>query len=150
MAFGFGARTNQRQREDALQQALRLEPHQVQRVLERAVPKETAAGEVIVRQGDPAEAMFVIVTGKFEVSIPTAEGTRRVLRMLGAGSVFGEIAVLDGTERNADVTSSIDGEVLVLSANDLRYALDGAKSARDELHAEAAERKAQLARSACR
>jgi len=150
MAFGFGARTNQRQREDALRSALRIDGHHLRRVLERSVPRKTAAGEVIVHQGDPADALYVIVTGKFEVTVPLADGTRRVVRMLGAGTTFGEIAVLDGAPRNADVTSSIDGEVLVLSSNDLRYALDDAKPARDELEAEAAARKAQLARSACR
>jgi CRP-like cAMP-binding protein len=147
MAFGFGARANQRQREDALRQALRIHGHQLRRVLERAVPRETAAGEVIVHRGDPADALFVIVTGKFEVSVASADGTRRVLRMLGAGTVFGEIAVLDDTARNADVISRIEGELLVLSATDARYALDGVKAARDELTAQAIERKAQLARS---
>jgi CRP-like cAMP-binding protein len=150
MAFGFGARTNQRQREDALRQALHVHGHQLRRVLERAVPRETAAGEVIVHEGDPADALFVIVTGKFEVSVAAGDGTRRVLRMLGAGTVFGEMAVLDDTVRNADVISRIEGEVLVLSATDARYALDGARAARDELRAEATERKAQLERSACR
>ena len=149
MTFGFGARGNQREREEALRRALHLEAHQVRRVLDRAMPRETAADEVIVRKGDPADAMYVVVSGKFEVSVPTRSGARRALRMLGAGTTFGEIGLLDGAARAADVISRLDGELLVLSATDVRYVLDGAKPARDGLHAEADERKAQLARNSC-
>jgi CRP-like cAMP-binding protein len=147
MTFGFGARAGQRIREDALRQALQLADHDINRVLDRAEVRETAPGEVIVRKGDAADAMYVIVTGKFEVSVPSADRRPRALRILGAGRAFGEMGLIEGTARTADVISRLEGELLVLTADDVRYALDGA--AHKSLSIEADERKAQLERATC-
>jgi CRP-like cAMP-binding protein len=147
MTFGFSARASQRIREDALRQALQLADHDIKRVLAHAEVRETAPGEVIVRKGDAADAMYVIVSGRFEVSVPNVDGRARALRILGNGRAFGEMGLLEGTARTADVISRLDGELLVLSAKDVRYVLDGA--AHKTLSAEAQERKAQLDRVTC-
>ena len=147
MSFGFSARASHRVREEAVRSALQLPDHDIKRVLDHAEVRETAPGEVIVRQGDAADAMYVIVSGKFEVSVPATDGRPRPLRILGAGRAFGEMGLLDGTARTADVISRLEGELLVLTANDVRYALDG--TAYKSLSAEAGERKAQLERATC-
>ena len=59
-------------------------------------------GEIVVQQGDPAEAAYVIVEGQCSV-LREREGRRTVLRTLGPGDVFGETALLSARPRTASV-----------------------------------------------
>ena len=51
------------------------------------------AGQLVVREGDPGDAAYVVVEGRCEV-FQAIDGTRRSIRMLGPGGVFGETAIL--------------------------------------------------------
>src|SRR4051812_21033544 len=64
-----------------------------------------AEGDVLFREGDPGDALFVVVAGLMQVHITTPSGTL-VLNSFGAGTIFGEIAVLDGRGRTAAATAS--------------------------------------------
>ena len=68
-------------------------------------------GEVLVRQGDPADALYIVVSGRFEVHI---HGRTSVVAELGPGSPVGEIAFLAGGERTATVIAGRDSLVLRL------------------------------------
>jgi len=63
---------------------------------------EFAAGEVIVRQGAPADKFFIVVDGEVEV-VRESEGKTRLLGTLTRGQFFGEIAILRDMPRNASV-----------------------------------------------
>ncbi len=63
---------------------------------------EVPEGDVIVRQGAPADKFFIIVEGEVEV-VRESEGKTRLLATLGRGQVFGEIAILRDTPRIATV-----------------------------------------------
>jgi serine/threonine-protein kinase len=65
------------------------------------------AGEVIVRQGDPGETAFIILEGRCEATREDC-GETRVLRIMEAGEVFGEAAILAGTCRTATVRALTD------------------------------------------
>ena len=108
--------------------------------------RETSPGEVIIRQGDAPDAVYVIVHGKFEVAVVGDDGAPQPVRVLGSGQYFGEIGLLEGAVRTADVISRTDGELLVLSAADAGQLLEG----REAVAAEVDERKAQLDRAAKR
>jgi NTE family protein len=68
-------------------------------------------GDVLVRQGETADALFVVVTGRFAV---TVEGRREAVAELGPGQPIGEIAFLAGGARTATVTALRDSLVLRL------------------------------------
>jgi NTE family protein len=68
-------------------------------------------GAVLVRQGEPADALFVVVTGRFAVTI---SGRREAIAELGPGQPIGEIAFLAGGARTATVTALRDSLVLRL------------------------------------
>jgi NTE family protein len=68
-------------------------------------------GEVLVRQGDVADALFIVVTGRFSVTI---DGRRDAIAEVGPGQPIGEIAFLAGGVRTATVTALRDSEVLRL------------------------------------
>jgi uncharacterized protein YhbP (UPF0306 family) len=63
---------------------------------------EFAEGEVIVRQGAPADKFFIVVDGEVEV-VRESEGKTRLLGTLTRGQFFGEIAILRDMPRNATV-----------------------------------------------
>jgi CRP-like cAMP-binding protein len=72
------------------------------------------AGTELVREADFGYVMFGIATGNAEVS---RNGV--VLRQLGAGDVFGEIAVLSGGRRTASVTATTPMELVAIMNRDV-------------------------------
>jgi CRP-like cAMP-binding protein len=76
---------------------------------EAAVP----AGTAIVREGDPADALYVLVSGAVDVtSRGETGGPEQHLRTMPAGSWFGEIGLLEGIPRTATVTTREDCALL--------------------------------------
>jgi uncharacterized protein YhbP (UPF0306 family) len=63
---------------------------------------QVAAGDVIVRQGAPADKFFIIIDGEVEV-IREDDGEARKLATLASGQFFGEMAILRDTPRMATV-----------------------------------------------
>jgi ABC-type lipoprotein export system ATPase subunit len=73
-------------------------------------------GQVIVRQGDPADYFYVVTKGAAEVYLEREDGSTAFIARLTAGKYFGEIAVLRGGPRTATVRAGMDGvEVMALT-----------------------------------
>ena len=71
-------------------------------------------GQTIFHQDDPAGAVYLIETGRVKVVLITPEGEDLVLRVLGEGEIFGELALLDGQPRSASVVALEDTVTHVL------------------------------------
>lgn len=71
-------------------------------------------GEVIVRQGDVGDCMFVIQEGKVEV-VMEEEGNEVILAERGEGDFFGEMAIFDQDVRSATVRAK--GQVRALTVD---------------------------------
>lgn len=85
-------------------------------------PVEVAAGQVVVRQGDPADRFYVISAGSFAVTQVSRGGSDPdpvlvPLRQLGVDDVFGEIGLLQHSPRTATVTAETDGRLLALAGD---------------------------------
>lgn len=72
------------------------------------------AGEELTREGEFGHAVFAIVAGTAEV---TVDGT--VVRRLGPGDVFGEIAIMASGRRTATVTATTELRLITLFKRDL-------------------------------
>ena len=77
-------------------------------------------GEVVFHHHDPADAVHLVVKGRFDVRITTTHGDVVALAIRGPGETFGELAVVTGTERSATVSALESGETLVLRGSELR------------------------------
>ncbi len=88
------------------------------------VPRSVDAGTVVVREGEPGDDFFVIVSGE---ATPTVDDDP--VGELSAGSFFGEMALLDGGERVATVTATTPLELLVLHRDDFNTMLSAAMPA---------------------
>lgn len=73
-----------------------------------AEARAMAAGTVIVTEGEPADALYVIASGEVEVVSSGELGIERPVRRLGAGNYFGEIGLLTHGERTASVRAVTD------------------------------------------
>ncbi len=83
---------------------------------ERKVPK----GSYIVYAADPGPSMMFLAQGKAKVTLVSSEGKEIVINYLLRGDFFGEIALLTGEDRSANVVASSDCVLYVLSADDFR------------------------------
>lgn len=72
------------------------------RMMDAAEHAAYADGAIVVREGDPGDAMYVIRGGTVRVVIDALEGEKEVAR-LGPGSFFGEMSVVLGEPRSATV-----------------------------------------------
>lgn len=89
-------------------------------VLRRLKHRSYAPGDLIVREGEPGESLFVLSQGRVKV-VGTGPGGRPVeLAELGEGDFFGEVALLTGRPRTATITSLDETEVLELTRGDLQ------------------------------
>ncbi len=81
----------------------------------RLEPQLVARGEVLVRQGEEADALYLVVSGRFHVLI---DSTTKPVAEIGPGTPIGEIAFFAGGRRTANVRAERDSLVLKLSRED--------------------------------
>lgn len=87
-------------------------------VAEHARVARFKKGARIVSELEFGADVFVVVSGRAEVSIEPRAGKRRLLGTLGPGGLVGEMASLTGELRSATVTATDDVEVLVIADRD--------------------------------
>lgn len=71
-------------------------------------------GTLIFGRGEPAESMMLVASGRVRISSVSAEGREVILNEITTGQSFGEIALLDRSDRTADATAVQDTRLLVL------------------------------------
>jgi glutaminase len=76
--------------------------------------RQWSAGDAVLRIGEPADALYLLMRGEVSVVVPLPQGGSKRLATLSAGMSFGEAALLHGGTRTADVTADTDVECLVL------------------------------------
>jgi CRP/FNR family transcriptional regulator, cyclic AMP receptor protein len=84
-----------------------------------AMPRNFAASESICRLGDRGDSMMAVVVGTVRISRPTSRGKEIILADLGSGELFGEIALLDGKPRSANVVALTNCELMILERRNL-------------------------------
>jgi CRP/FNR family cyclic AMP-dependent transcriptional regulator len=101
----------------------RLTPPQIDRLSACIVTRSVKSGTVICGMGDPAACLFAIGTGTVEIAAPSVDGKGEALNVLGSGSIFGEIALLDGHPRTANAVATSDCELFVIDRRDFLAAM---------------------------
>jgi MFS family permease len=92
-----------------------LAPAALEQAARHLTRMRVTPGQVVVRQGEPADRFFHVLDGTFEVAqTKDPGGAPRFLRTLGPDDVFGEIGLLRGVPRTATVTATSDGTLLAL------------------------------------
>lgn len=92
-------------------------------ILEKLVPlleiRDFADGAYIFHRGDPGDSLFIIARGGAAVTLTNDEGHEYTLAALKEGDIFGEMALLSGEPRSANVKSL--GELLAIEINQTAF-----------------------------
>lgn len=81
-------------------------------------------GEAIFHRDDPGAALYVILNGRVKIHNEGADGTDVIITVFKSGEFFGEISLLDGSERSADATTMEPTELLMLTRGDLEDVIE--------------------------
>jgi CRP/FNR family transcriptional regulator, cyclic AMP receptor protein len=84
-----------------------------------AKARSFTANEPICHVGDPGSSMMGVLVGTVRIWLPSPKGRDVILTDLGAGELFGEIALLDGKPRSANATALTRCELLILERRDV-------------------------------
>ncbi len=76
---------------------------------------EFQKGNVVCMKGDESDCLYIIDTGEAEINVSSIEGKVITLDVLAAGDVVGEIGLLDGGPRTANVIAKTDLRMYKLS-----------------------------------
>ena len=108
-----------------------LSDSELQSIRDLSDEREFAKGDIVLRQGEPATALYVILKGTARVTAIMAEEQddlgrdEEVLLRLKAGDFFGEMSFVDGTVPSLSIISEEDGSrYMVIPHDGLRKLLD--------------------------
>ncbi|HET8629865.1 MAG TPA: cyclic nucleotide-binding domain-containing protein [Thermomicrobiales bacterium] len=90
----------------------------------QAERRQFAAGAILMRQGDPADALYLVESGRAEVVITPRKGEERVVGHVGAGDPVGELGLLTGEPRTATVRAAEPIVALVLRRDAFAAAME--------------------------
>lgn len=98
----------------------------LERLATAAVEQETRAGTVIIREGDEADALWILVTGTLAIEAIGPDGATVELPDVNAPSYVGELGLLHGRPRSATVTTKQDATLLRIDGQEFLNALEAA------------------------
>jgi CRP-like cAMP-binding protein len=79
-------------------------------------------GEVLIRQGEQGDDLFLVLAGRLAVRVDHPDGTATEANEMEAGDVVGEMALLTGQPRSATVVAIEPSELARLSRQDFEHA----------------------------
>ena len=86
---------------------------------------EVAGGETLMRQGDPGDAMFLVISGRLRAFVPGDDGGLRLLRDMARGQVIGELSLITDAPRSATVLALRDSVLVRLGKPAFLHLLAG-------------------------
>lgn len=79
-----------------------------------AAPRHIKARQTVCRKGEHGDELFIILRGKLKVCTASDDGREAILAILEDGDVSGEMSIIDGHPRSADVVAVQDTDMLVI------------------------------------
>jgi CRP/FNR family transcriptional regulator, cyclic AMP receptor protein len=93
-------------------------PDALEAIAGLCVRRRLSPGEVLFFKGDPGDALYAVRRGRIRIGTGTDAGRRLTLNLLGAGDIFGEVALLDGQPRTADAVAAEPTELFMVGRRD--------------------------------
>jgi CRP-like cAMP-binding protein len=115
-----------------------LDPQDVDSLVAGVRTRRYRRGEVIFHQGDPGDALHIVLSGRVKISSPSDTGVEAILTTLRPGEWFGALALLDGAPRSASATAVGATETLILPRDRFRQLVE-VPSIRDRVFAALAQ-----------
>lgn len=97
----------------------RMPPELLERLALEGDVRRYAAGDILFRKGDPADSLYIVLSGRLRVYSENANGREVVYNTLEPGEFLGEL-LLDGGPRSASVQAITEAECLMVEAAAIR------------------------------
>lgn len=117
-----------------------LSDAQLRKVLFFVKTVEFEAGETVFEKGEPGEAFYLIHEGRVEACAPGFLGLRKVLREMGAGEFFGELALILRQPRSASIICKAPTVCFQLDRADLEMLMERSEDIAQAIKSVAKER----------
>jgi CRP/FNR family cyclic AMP-dependent transcriptional regulator len=101
-----------------------LTPAELGRISELCQEQRVRSGEFIFREGEPGSRLFVIIDGEVRISRQIPGAGEEALAILKKGSLFGEMAVFEKSERSTDAIAHSDVTLLTISRPEFEMLLE--------------------------
>src|SRR5437773_11767113 len=88
-------------------------------LLRKPYPKNST----VVAAGDPADALYIVISGRLKVMMSDKEGKEVILAILNQGDFFGEMGLIDQAPRSATVVTTGPCELLTITRADFMKCL---------------------------
>jgi len=95
-----------------------LDIETLNKISKLGIRKTFKKDSVVLFEHETGSALFVIITGKVKISRVSDDGKEVILTILGDSDFFGEMAIIDGQSRSANVTAMEDTDILIIQRND--------------------------------
>jgi CRP-like cAMP-binding protein len=95
-----------------------LDPKICERLAANAKTRTLARGATLFTKGDAGTCLFAVCSGVVQMTAASSEGKSAVFNQIGAGEIFGEIALLDGQPRTADAMAFTDCRLMIIDRRD--------------------------------
>jgi len=95
-----------------------LDDSAIDQILKLGMRKVFKKDSVVFFENEADTALFVIIEGQVKVSRVSDDGKEVILSILGESDFFGEMAILDGSNRSANVTAMSDTEMFIIQRSD--------------------------------
>src|ERR1700704_4616148 len=97
-----------------------LEPEAFDQLCPYAKHTTLKRGATIFSKGDPGNSLVAWISGTVKISISSPDGRNAILNLIGAGEIFGEVALLDGSTRSADATANSSCELFTIDRREFK------------------------------
>ncbi|HEX5308154.1 MAG TPA: Crp/Fnr family transcriptional regulator [Solirubrobacteraceae bacterium] len=97
-----------------------LDPEDLEKVAELAVPRAFEVGQVVFREGDASDTCYVVRSGSARAVREHPDGRTITLATFGPGDIFGELAMFEDELRSATVEAVQATEVVAVLGPDMR------------------------------
>ena len=95
-----------------------LSDSDLNRIASKMVSRDYEKGQMILLEESTGETFFIITSGTVKVTRLSDDGREVILALLGENDFFGEMSLLDGEGRSANIVANEDAEVMTLSRRD--------------------------------
>ena len=99
-----------------------------------------APGDLVLKEGDPADRFYMVIKGEAEATRRGPDGSQEVINRFGPGDYFGEIGLLNDAPRKATVRAKTSLEVMALDRETFATLIKSSRATEDAVRRVAAER----------
>jgi CRP-like cAMP-binding protein len=101
-----------------------LDEEELEKVSEICKPQQFKFGQYVFKEGESGNRLFIISEGEVRISRQVPGSGEEALAVLKEGACFGEMAVLDRSERSTDAIANTDCTLLTMTRSDFELLLD--------------------------